>query len=253
MEKAALEYLLNQGVSIEQIGKRFGKDRSTISYWMEKYGLVSPYREKHAAKGGIERERLEALVERGMTIAEISREVGLSKGTVRHWMMVYGLRTIRARGERTSIAQAAKEAGRLTITMTCRHHGETEFILESRGYYRCKRCRAEAVVRHRQQLKSTLVQEAGGRCCICGYERFVGALEFHHLDPSQKRLALSSQGVTYSLDRLRAEAKKCVLLCANCHAEVENGGAALPLHLVPASRSRTNAPESGQAIHQNLG
>jgi transposase len=234
MEKESLEFLLGQGMSIERIAKRFGKDPSTVSYWMEKYGLVSPFRETHAAKGGIERARLEDLVDRGMTIAQISAEVGLSKGAVRHWMMVYGLRTVRARGERTAIARAAKEVGRLTITMMCRHHGETEFILEGRGYYRCKRCRAEAVVRHRQKLKTTLVREAGGRCCICGYDQFVGALEFHHLDPSQKRLALSSQGVTYSLDRLRAEARKCVLLCANCHAEVENGRAALPLHLVAA-------------------
>jgi transposase len=52
MEKRALEYLLAQGVSVEQIGKRFGKDPSTVSHWMKKYGLVSPYREKHAAKGG---------------------------------------------------------------------------------------------------------------------------------------------------------------------------------------------------------
>ena len=228
MERQSLEALLDKGLSVEQIGKRFGKDPSTVSYWMKKYGLVSPYREKHAARGGIGRQRLEALVDRGLTIAEIAHEVGLSRGAVRHWLMVYGLRTLRARGESAAIARASKEAGLLTVTMTCRHHGETEFVLEGRGYYRCKRCRADAVVRHRQKLKTTLVEEAGGRCCICGYDRFAGALEFHHLDPSEKRLALSSQGVTYSLDRLRGEAKKCVLLCANCHAEVENGGARLP-------------------------
>jgi transposase-like protein len=228
MDQQSLELLLEQGVSIERIAKRFGKDPSTISYWVKKYGLVSPYREKHAAKGGVEREVLEALVEAGMTIAQIAEAVGRSKGTVRHWMRVASLRTARARGERVKIAQAAKAAGLLTVTMSCRHHGETDFILEGRGYYRCRRCRAEAVVRHRQKLKAVLVKEAGGRCCICGYDRFVGALEFHHLDPSEKRLTLSSQGVTYSLETLRAEAKKCVLVCANCHAEVEGGSASLP-------------------------
>lgn len=24
----------------------------------------------------------------------------------------------------------------------------------------------------------------GGKCQICGYDRYVGALEFHHLDPT---------------------------------------------------------------------
>lgn len=228
LDKESLELLLGQGLSIERIAKRFGKDPSTVSYWMKKHGLVSHYRERHAARGGIERERLEALVHQGLTVGEIADALGLSKGTIRHWMRVYALRTARARGERVKIAKVAKEAGLLMVTMSCRHHGETDFVLEGRGYDRCRRRRAEAVVRHRQKLKAVLVQEAGGRCCVCGYDRFLGALEFHHLDPSQKRLALSGQGVTYSLERLRAEARKCVLVCANCHAEVEAGSTILP-------------------------
>jgi hypothetical protein len=49
------------------------------------------------------------------------------------------------------------------------------------------------------------------------------ALHFHHLDPAEKRLELNARGVALSLDTLRAEARKCVLLCSNCHAEVEEG------------------------------
>lgn len=229
MEKEALEALLARGISVEKIAKRFGKDPSTISYWMKRYDLVSSLRGKHAAKGGIAREQLEELVDAGMTLARISEEVSLSKGAVRHWMRVYGLRTARAWGERAKVAKAAKVAGLLTVTMSCRHHGETEFTLEGRGYYRCRRCRAESVVRHRQKVKAILVQEAGGRCVACGYSRHIQVLQFHHRDPSEKRLQLSGQGVTYSLARLRAEARKCVLLCANCHVEVEIGATSLPL------------------------
>ena len=235
MDKQSLELLLAQGVSIERIAKRFGKDPSTVSYWMHKHGLVSPYRERHAAKDGISRKRLEELVEAGSTIAEIAEEVGLSKGAVRHWLRVHGLRTKRARGERMKIARAAKKAGLVRVSMACPRHGDSEFVLEGRGYYRCIRCRAESVVRHRQKVKAVLVQEAGGQCVVCGYSRHVRALEFHHLDPDLKRLGLSSQGVTYSLARLRAEAKKCVLLCANCHREVEDGVASLPLEFSRAA------------------
>ena len=71
--------------------------------------------------------------------------------------------------------------------------------------------------------------EAGGRCCVCGYDRYLGALVFHHLDPGEKRLQISWNGVTQSLAALRAEAKKCALLCSNCHAEVEGGVAMVPL------------------------
>ena len=234
MDKDSLEVLLAQGLSVERIAKRFGKDPSTISYWLKKYGLESPYAQKHAAKGGIERQCLEELVRAGLTIAEIAAAVGRSRGTVRHWLRVYNLRTARFRGDRTTAARSAKDAGILSLTMLCRHHGETEFILEGRGYYRCKRCRAESVVRHRQKIKEILVSEAGGRCAVCGYSRNVKALQFHHVNPGEKRLGLSSQGVTYSLTRLRAEAKKCVLLCANCHAEVEGGGIILPARVQPA-------------------
>ena len=113
--------------------------------------------------------------------------------------------------------------------MSCARHGETDFFLEGRGYYRCKLCRSEAVVRRRRKVKAILVEEAGGRCQLCGYDRFFGALEFHHLDPTKKRLALSARGIAYALDTVREEARKCALLCANCHAEVENGIASLPL------------------------
>jgi hypothetical protein len=50
-----------------------------------------------------------------------------------------------------------------------------------------------------------------------------GRSQFHHLDPAQKAFALSVRGLVYSIDALREEARKCVLLCSNCHAEVEAG------------------------------
>ena len=72
-------------------------------------------------------------------------------------------------------------------------------------------------------MKARLVAEAGGACALCGYARYLGALEFHHRDPTQKEFGLAFGGVARSVDRLRAEAGKCVLLCSNCHAEVEGG------------------------------
>jgi transposase len=231
MDKESLERLLDQGESIERIAKRFGKDPSTVSYWMKKPGLESPYAKKHAAKGGIERERLEQLVDAGLSIAEIAAAVGRSEGTVSHWLRRYELRTSRV------VRRDARRAGLLNIEMVCRHHGETTFSLEGRGSYRCKRCRAENVARHRQKLKAMLVAEAGRQCVLCGYDRNIRALQFHHCDRSLKRLGISGRGVAYSIQTLRAEAEKCALLCGNCHAEVEPGTAQLPLELAPRAGS----------------
>jgi hypothetical protein len=68
-----------------------------------------------------------------------------------------------------------------------------------------------------------LVVDAGGACRLCGYDRCPGALQFHHLDPGEKACAIADSGVARSLERAREEARKCVLVCANCHAELEAG------------------------------
>jgi transposase-like protein len=226
MDKESLESLLDQGLSVERIAERFGKDPSTISYWMRKHGLVSPYREKHAAKGGIEREELQALVDDGASIATIAEAVQRSKATVRYWLRTFGIET-RATSDRR-LGRAARAAGYHTVQRICRRHGLTDFSLEGRGAYRCMLCRSEAVVRRRRKMKEILVSEAGNACAICGYDEWTGALHFHHRDPADKRFEVSGRGVTRSLERAREEARKCVLLCSNCHAEVEAGRKSVP-------------------------
>jgi len=101
--------------------------------------------------------------------------------------------------------------------------------LEGCGSYRCKRCRSEAVARRRRKVKQLLVKQAGGRCQLCGYERCLAALEFHHLDPKEKSFGLAQRGITRSIEEVRREAEKCLLVCANCHAEIEAGATTVPL------------------------
>jgi hypothetical protein len=96
-------------------------------------------------------------------------------------------------------------------------------VIENSGRARCRKCRIERVSEWRRRTKARLVEETGGKCEICGYDRCFAALQFHHRDPSEKSFALSLRGRIRSIDRLRAEAAKCVLLCANCHAAVEVG------------------------------
>jgi 5-methylcytosine-specific restriction endonuclease McrA len=109
------------------------------------------------------------------------------------------------------------------ITKECKHHGETEFILEGRNAYRCKKCRSQSVSRRRQKVKAKLVEKAGGKCKICNYNKCVYALEFHHINPLEKSFGISLSGVTRSFKKMLNETQKCVLLCSNCHREVEAG------------------------------
>jgi transposase len=229
MERASLEQLLGQGLSLAEIGRRFGRHESTVAYWVRKHDLQAAYSDRHSARGRLTRGELEALVEGDMSIAEIADAVDRSRATVRHWLRHYDLKTHAQAGRvGEDSTSSAKAAGRATVTRKCRRHGLTEFWLEGRGYYRCKRCRMDHVSRRRRKVKLVLVAEAGGCCVLCGYDRCVAALHFHHVDPSSKRFHLSMQGVSRSLSAARAEMAKCVLLCANCHAEVETGVSALP-------------------------
>lgn len=106
----------------------------------------------------------------------------------------------------------------------CQVHGITEFAFYSAGLgfrrWRCKRCVGEAVTRRKQKIRRLLVAEAGGCCAVCGYDRCAINLAFHHVNPAEKSFALSS-ATTKALATYREEAKKCVLVCANCHGEIE--------------------------------
>ena len=72
-------------------------------------------------------------------------------------------------------------------------------------------------------LKLKAIEYKGGKCQICGYDSYVGALEFHHTDPSKKNFSISEKGLTRSFALIKAELDKCVLLCSNCHKEFHAG------------------------------
>jgi transposase-like protein len=220
MNASVLEAYLRRGLSLERIGQLTGRDPSTVGYWVKQHGLSAVHRDRHAPKGGIDRDTLAGLVAEGLSTREIAERLGLSQSTVRHWLRKYDLRTHRAKRENTQGVRGVHPDRKI---MECPRHGLTEFWLESRGIYRCLRCRSEAVSRRRRKLKEILVREAGGRCGICGYDRWVGALQFHHRDGQKKEFGLADRGLTRSLDVVRREAAKCILLCANCHSEVEAG------------------------------
>ena len=91
-----------------------------------------------------------------------------------------------------------------------------------RKRHRCKRCVGEAVTRRMRKVKRTLVEEFGGGCVVCGYHRAMINLCFHHVDPSTKAFGVS-MALGRSLAAYREEAEKCILVCANCHGEIEAG------------------------------
>ena len=60
----------------------------------------------------------------------------------------------------------------------------------------------------------------GGCCQICGYTRYIGALDFHHIKPEEKKFNLSVDNLFRSWTLILEELDKCVMICSNCHREV---------------------------------
>ena len=72
--------------------------------------------------------------------------------------------------------------------------------------------RKAAIYEYIQDIKSQLC------CADCG-ERHPATLQFHHLNSEDKMFNIGDavrDGI--SLDKIKQEIKKCIVLCANCHA-----------------------------------
>jgi transposase-like protein len=226
MEADWLRSRLEAGRSIESIAREAGKHPSTVGYWVNQHGLTSLHAARHAARGEVSCEELERMLAEGLAIRAMAERLGRSYTSVRHWLARHGLATPRAL--RLAATAEARAAGAETVEAACPVHGPTLFVRRGADGFRCRLCRSGAVDRRRKEVKRILVAEAGGSCALCGYDRSMGGLHFHHRDPAQKAFALSARGMALSLEAARAEAAKCVLLCSNCHAEVEAGLAAPP-------------------------
>lgn len=71
--------------------------------------------------------------------------------------------------------------------------------------------------------KIEIVRNMGGKCSRCGYSGNLSAFHFHHLDPSKKNFRLDLRAISNrKIEAVQLEVDKCILLCANCHAETHN-------------------------------
>lgn len=212
MDKQFLEECLAQGMSLEAIGEQVGKHPSTVSYWLKRYGLKACGADRHSPNGAVDKTRVARLVEEGASIRTMATEFDVGYSTMRYWLGRLGLET--ARSARKREGDCARKAGLRKTYLHCPKHGHAAFYARPEGGYRCAKCNAGAVSARRRQVKRTLVDEAGGCCRICGFAEHPAALHFHHIDPSTKDFHLAHLGASRSIRRMRAEAAKCILLCA---------------------------------------
>jgi hypothetical protein len=96
---------------------------------------------------------------------------------------------------------------------------EYVYTSKNRKGHTRKICNSCSVNTRRVKLKSKSVEYKGGRCIMCGYDKCLAALEFHHKDSSTKCFSFSGSH-SRSWDNIKNELDKCDLLCSNCHKEL---------------------------------
>lgn len=76
---------------------------------------------------------------------------------------------------------------------------------------------------YRNYVKRMVIDRYGNKCTACGYDKCFYALDFHHLDPSEKEYAPSCIMISNKhIEEIFKELDKCILLCSNCHRELHN-------------------------------
>lgn len=114
----------------------------------------------------------------------------------------------------------------LTELKECKKHGSTIHAVRENGRLRCMKCDVEHVTEWRRKTKRRAVEYKGGKCILCGYDKWEGALVFHHTE-NNKSFSIGDKGFTRAWEKMTGELDKCVLLCLNCHQEVHAGIAEL--------------------------
>lgn len=91
--------------------------------------------------------------------------------------------------------------------------------------YHCSNKVKENYKKYRRKNRAKQTKELklahGGKCKICGYMRCMGALDFHHIGKKINTVSIlfSKKGKKIATE----EAKKCILICSNCHRELHAG------------------------------
>ncbi len=99
-----------------------------------------------------------------------------------------------------------------------RHYQEHKQLYVARALESNKRVRA----RNKRFIRRVKLRY-GCQIVGCGYKKFEGALDFHHLDSVEKDSAIGHLAKDASMKVLKDEMRKCIIVCANCHREIHGG------------------------------
>lgn len=154
---------------------------------------------------------LTSAIEEGLSTRQLGERFGCSQTNIRYWLKKFNLKTKVLTQKDSRVCPKCKVKKDLTMFYCRRGKPGTSTY--------CKPCTITQTKDRQKAFKRLCVEYKGGKCSSCGYFKCIGALEFHHTDPSKKEFTISRRK-GFSLNQaVKDELDKCTLLCANCHRE----------------------------------
>lgn len=160
------------------------------------------------------REVLEGYINQGLSTHQIAENIKKSQTTIVYWLKKYGL-TTNKNLENEKCCPRCKNKKNLTEFYNRRN--------KSGASAYCKQCTNEQTTERHLKFKTLAVEYKGGKCVKCGYKKYFGALDFHHLNPKEKEFNLGQFKTGELTKEVKIELDKCILVCANCHREIHGG------------------------------
>jgi len=148
-------------------------------------------------------------INQGYSTWKIAELNNTTQPNIRYWLKKYNFKTQRT----------INSIENNRICLTCNNtKSQEQFYKRGEKYMsHCIDCFLKNNTIKRQQVKQQCVDYLGGKCSKCGYNKCIAALDFHHLDVTQKDKTYVNNRMSF--EKLKPELDKCVLLCANCHRE----------------------------------
>lgn len=172
------------------------------------------------------KDKIKVLYFQGLTYRKIAEALQCSKGTISYhlgdfkeqerndrtkWLESLELQQFENRVEfLNKYENLLSKAEIKRLVRKLFHRKSSRFKSNTAEYYRARR----------REIKESLINYKGGECIKCSYNRCYKALQFHHLDPSKKDFNISTNIRSLRFEKIKEEIDKCILVCANCHAEI---------------------------------
>ena len=211
------EDLISLGYTTRQISQDTNIPLSTVKRQLKILGLKTIHSIQPIV---IDKNDLELLISQGLSTYAIADKFNVSQTTIRYWLKKYKLKSEVFTNRMIEIKMGLKTCPQCKLQLKI----ENNFYKSKSGKIHswCKKCNNKITYDKQKLIKIKAIEYKGGKCIICGYSKYVGALDFHHLNPEDKDFDISSLR-SYTWEIIKNELDKCVCVCRNCHSEIHGG------------------------------